>query len=74
MYADVPRCRCACVDSYRALVLRPSWSKAYYRCAEAWSRLGRLSEALAINITGLAQCEGSSELQIQSVELKAALR
>ena len=65
--------RCACVDSYRALVLRPSWEKAYYRCAEAWAKMGELPEALAINQAGLRACSEHPDLVKQLRELQGII-
>ena len=65
-------CRNACVDSYRALVLRPEWEKPYYRCSEAWLLLGNHSVALAVNGMGCDMCLLNSGLQKQRTEILAA--
>ncbi len=60
---------CACLDSYRAVVLRSGWEKAYYRCSEAWAKLGEPKVALIINREGLRECIESGDLHKQSAEL-----
>ena len=59
------RCRNACIDSYRALVLYPTWEKPYYRCAEAWHKLGELSLAIDVNELGQILASSSAELHSQ---------
>ena len=61
------------MDSYRALVLRPDWEKAYYRCAESWVQLGCLHMALSINSSGCENCQEKSELERQQGEIVAAI-
>lgn len=63
-------CRCACVDSYRALVLRPDWEKPYYRCAEAWLRLGDVNTAVAMNKSGREACSERADLERQYKEIQ----
>ena len=53
------------MDSFRALVLCPTWEKPYYRCAEAWHRLGKLTFAVEINKEGQVLAKSSAELQSQ---------
>ena len=62
--------RCACVDSYRALVLRPDWEKPYYRCAEAWLRLGDVNTAVAVNKSGREACSERADLERQYKEIQ----
>lgn len=62
--------RCACVDSYRALVLRPDWEKPYYRCAEAWLRLGDVNTAVAMNKSGREACSERADLERQYKEIQ----
>ena len=62
--------RCACVDSYRALVLRPDWEKPYYRCAEAWLRLGDVNTAVAVNKSGREACSDRADLERQYKEIQ----
>ena len=62
--------RCACVDSYRALVLRPDWEKPYYRCAEAWLRLGDVNTAVAVNKSGREACSERVDLERQYKEVQ----
>jgi hypothetical protein len=62
--------RSSCLDSYRALVLKPSWEKPYYRCAESLCKLGDLATALTINTTGRSMCEQQGELERQHSELQ----
>lgn len=64
--------RCACVDGFRAVVLREDWHKAYYRCADAWNKLGSLNKALAINERGRRMCSERADLDKQWKELQAA--
>ena len=68
-----PSLRNACVDSYRAMVLRPSWEKAYYRCAEAWSKLGDFPQALEVSRSGTAQCDSRTDLDRQLRDIYAGL-
>ena len=51
-------------------MLRPVWEKAYFRCAEAWAKMGEVSEALAINQAGLRACSDHSDLEKQLRELQ----
>jgi len=53
------------VDSYRALVLDPTWEKPYYRCAEAWHRLGEITFAIDINEQGQLLAKSSADLHSQ---------
>lgn len=62
--------RSSCLDSYRALVLKPSWEKPYYRCAESLCKLGDLATALTINSAGRSMCEQQGELERQHSELQ----
>lgn len=57
--------RNACTDSFRAIVLHPTWEKPYYRCAQAWHQLGETSHAAEINRLGQLLCSSSSDLQSQ---------
>ena len=57
--------RNACVDSYRALVLHPTWEKPYYRCADAWHRLGEITFAVEINEQGRSLAASSADLRSQ---------
>ena len=66
-------CRNACVDSYRALVLRPDWEKPYYRCSESWMLLGNPTMALQVNGMGCDMCSVNSELCKQKSEILAAM-
>ncbi len=50
-------------------MLRPGWEKAYYRCAEAWNKLGEQDIAIAINTEGLRECSDTDDLYRQSTEL-----
>lgn len=54
-------------------MLRPSWEKAYYRCAEAWAKMGELPEALAINQAGLRACSEHPDLVKQLRELQGII-
>ena len=67
-------CRSACVDSYRALVLRTEWEKPYYRCAESWLSLGNLSIALSVNVAGCDSCSMNTDLLRQRSEILAAMK
>ena len=62
--------RSSCLDSYRALVLKPSWEKPYYRCAESLCKLGDLATALTINSAGRSMCELQGDLERQHSELQ----
>lgn len=53
------------MDSYRALVLHPTWEKPYYRCAEAWHRLGEITFAIEINEQGQLLASSSADLSSQ---------
>ena len=64
--------RNACIDSYRALVLHPTWEKPYYRCAEAWHRLGEISHAIDINDQGQVLCSSSVDLVSQINSFRAS--
>ena len=57
--------RNACVDSYRALILHPTWEKPYYRCAEAWHRLGEISVAIGVNSRGRVLASSCADLNSQ---------
>lgn len=70
---NVDQYRNACVDSYRALVLKPQWGKPYYRCSQSWMLLGNHSTALSINGVGCEKCSSNSDLQKQRREIQAAL-
>jgi tetratricopeptide (TPR) repeat protein len=63
----------ACVDSYRALVLRPDWEKPYYRCSELWMLLGNHTVALQVNGIGCDMCSMNSDLHKQKSEIQAAM-
>ena len=69
----VRACRNACVDSYRALVLRPDWEKPYYRCSELWMLLGNHTVALQVNGIGCDMCSMNSDLHKQKSEIQAAM-
>ena len=58
------------MDSYRALVLKPEWEKAYYRCAEAWIKLGNIPAAVSVNHSGQRLCIEHSDLDRQLKELQ----
>ena len=53
-------------------MLHPKWEKSYYRCAEAWHKLGEISRARDINEHGRLLCSASTELQSQMNHLKAS--
>ena len=53
------------MDSYRALVLDPTWEKPYYRCAEAWHRMGDIAHAVEINKQGQKHAKTSADLNSQ---------
>lgn len=55
-------CRNASIDSYRALVLHPTWEKPYYRCAEALHRLGEMTYAIEVNELGQILSTSSADL------------
>lgn len=61
--------RSGCLDSYRSLVLKPTWEKAYYRCAESLSKLNDLEAAFSINKIGRDMCEQKADLERQYMEL-----
>jgi hypothetical protein len=63
----------ACVDSFRALVLRPDWEKPYHRCSEAWLALGNHSLALKMNNMGRDVCSTTSELSRQNEQILVAM-
>lgn len=65
LHLYVCACRNACVDSFRALVLHPTWEKPYYRCAEAWHRLGEITFAVEINELGQILASSSADLSSQ---------
>ena len=65
--------RNACVDSYRALVLKPDWGKPYYRCTEAWMLLGNLTMAKQMNVLGCEMCPMNSDLSRQKNEIMIAV-
>ena len=69
----LPSLRNACVDSFRALVLRPEWEKPYYRCSEAWLSLGNHSLALKMNKLGRDLCSSTSELCRQNEQIMVAM-
>ncbi len=54
------------------MVLRENWEKAYYRCADAWSKLGEMGRALSINERGQRMCRDKADLERQSKEIQAA--
>ncbi len=60
------------MDGYRALVLQHDWYKAYYRCADAWTKLGDMEKALAINESGRRACAERVDLDRQFKEIQAA--
>ena len=62
------------MDSYRAMVLRPEWEKAYYRCAEAWGKLGNWQMAREVSLSGTSQCDSRTELDRQLREIHAGLK
>lgn len=64
--------RHACLDSYRALTLRPTWEKPYYRCAEAWHRMGEVAFAMAINKQGQALASTCADLSTQLYSFRTA--
>lgn len=66
-------CRYACVDSYRALVLKPEWEKPYYRCAEAWIKLGDINNALTVNVSGRTACSERADLDKQYKEIQTLI-
>ena len=68
----VPWFRHACLDSYRALTLRPTWEKPYYRCAEAWHRMGEVAFAMAINKQGQALASTYADLSTQLYSFRTA--
>ena len=51
-------------------MLKPSWEKPYYRCAESLCKLGDLATALTINSAGRSMCEQQGELERQHLELQ----
>ena len=53
------------------MVLRPGWEKAYYRCSEAWAKLGEPEMALEINKEGIKECREVEDLSKQTADLKA---
>ena len=53
------------MDSFRALVLDPKWEKPYYRCAEAWHRLGKITFAIEINEQGQRLASSYADLHSQ---------
>ena len=62
--------RSGCLDSYRALVLKPTWDKPYYRCAESLGKLGDVSIALSINERGRKACDKKDDLERQYTEFQ----
>ena len=68
-----PDYRNACVDSYRALVLKPDWEKPYYRCSEGWMLLGNHTTALQVNGMGCELCTSTSDLLRQKGEIMVAM-
>lgn len=50
-------------------MLKPTWEKPYYRCAESLCKLGDLERALTINNLGRSLCEKLDELERQYAEL-----
>ena len=61
------------MDSYRALVLKPEWEKPYFRCAEAWIKLGEIGNALTVNVSGRTTCSERADLDKQYKELQTLL-
>lgn len=51
-------------------MLKPSWEKAYYRCAESLCKLGDLATAMTINSAGRSMCEQQGDLERQYTELQ----
>lgn len=51
-------------------MLKPSWEKPYYRCAESLCKLGDLSTAVTINSAGRSMCETLGDLERQQAELQ----
>ena len=51
-------------------MLKPSWEKPYYRCAESLYKLGDLATALTINSAGRSMCEQQGDLERQQSELQ----
>lgn len=51
-------------------MLKPTWEKAYYRCAESFSKLGDIDTALCINSMARSQCEQLGDLERQHTELQ----
>jgi tetratricopeptide (TPR) repeat protein len=60
----------ACIDSQRAYVLKPDYDKAYYRCAEAWLRMGEIRYAAIISQMAAKICRYSSDLVKQLRDIK----
>merc|ERR1739838_367405 len=46
----------ALADALRAVVLEPTWAKAYFRMAEALYELGRYSDAICVNDRARIRC------------------
>ena len=53
--------RLAISDGYRAIVLKPTWGKAYYRQAEAFKEDNKLHEAILCSEKGFAMAESKDE-------------
>ena len=51
-------------------MLKPGWEKAYYRCAEAWGKLGEPAMALTINKEGVRECSEAGDLSRQTAVLQ----
>lgn len=51
-------------------MLKPTWEKAYYRCAESFRKLGDIDTALRINSIARSQCEQLGDLVRQYTELQ----
>ena len=51
-------------------MLKPSYHKAYYRCAESLCKLGDVDTALSINSTGRSRCDQVGDLERQYSDLQ----